>query len=85
MSNPSTNVPAVKAVEAALVAVSALQDRTKGEQVAAVFLLARIMVSQLGLDVSELMNQAERRYDYADTYHRREAQSLTDYVNGELR
>jgi hypothetical protein len=26
-----------------------------------------------------------RRYDYVDTYHRREAQAITDYVNGELR
>ena len=85
MSNPSTHVSAVKAVEVALVAISAIQMFPKGGQVAGVYLIAEVMKTQLGLDVNELLNQAQRRYDYADTYYRREAQALTDYVNGELR
>lgn len=83
--NPSTGVPAVRAVEVGLLAISAIQDCTKGEQVAALFFLAGVMKTQLGLDINELMDQAQRRYDYVDTYHRREAQAITDYVNGELR
>lgn len=83
--NPSTSTTAAQAVEAALLALGPLQDKPKGTQVAAVFLLANIMVHQLGLNVSEMMDQAQRRYDFFDTYYKRECQALTDYVNGELR
>lgn len=85
MSNPSTHVTAREAVRVALVAISAIQGESKGAQVAALCLLVERIKSQLGLALNELMDQAQRRYDVADTYYNREAQALTDYVNGEYR
>jgi hypothetical protein len=79
------HVSAPKAMEVALQAVSTVQQYTPGEQVAGIVVLAYLMCQQCGIDVSEAFNQAQRRYDTADTYHRREAQALNDYVNGELR
>jgi hypothetical protein len=87
MSRASNQLPSVSApdaVEAAYMAVSAVQSMPPGKQVAGVFLLARVMAQQLGLDVSVLFSQSERRFKDANTYHRREAQALSDYVNGEL-
>ena len=85
MSNPSTSTTAADAVRAAFLAISAIQSEPKGTQVAAIFLIAEVMKTQLGLDISELFNQAQRRYDFYDTYYKREAQALTDYINGEIR
>lgn len=79
------NVSAAKAVEVAIRALDGMTGAGPGEQVAGVFLLARVMSVQLGLDVSDLFNQSQRRYQDADTFFKREAQALTDYVNGELR
>jgi hypothetical protein len=79
------HVSAPKAVEVALLAVDGIQQQAPGAQVAGIALLLHTMATQLGLNVSVLMNQAGRRYDDADTFYRREAQALTDYVNGELR
>jgi hypothetical protein len=78
------HVPAQKAVEVALQMIDVVQHESPGAQVAGAALLLQIMTSQLGLNVSELMNQAQRRYDAADTFRSREAQALTDYVNGEF-
>jgi hypothetical protein len=79
------HVPAQAAVQVALAAVDAIQQFQPGEQVAGAAFLFRVMAQQLGLDVSDLMQQSQRRYDFADTYFKREAQALSDYVNGELR
>lgn len=79
------NVSAQKAVEVAVNVTDMVQGYTPGEQVAGVFFLAYVMAQQLGLDVSDLFNQSQRRYDFADTFFKREAQALSDYVNGELR
>ena len=79
------HVPAAKTVEVALSLTTTVQEYTPGEQVAGVFFLAYVMAQQLGLNVSDLFNQSQRRYDHADTYFKREAQALSDYINGELR
>jgi hypothetical protein len=83
-SNQLPQVSAPAAVEAAFMAVSAVQTMPAGQQVAGVFLLARVMAQQLGLDVSNLFQQSDRRLKDANTYFKREAQALSDYVNGEL-
>ena len=79
------HVPAAVAVAAALTALDGVQTRPPGEVVAGVFFLAYVIAQQLGLNVSELMNQSQRRFDDVNTYYKREAQALSDYVNGELR
>jgi triphosphoribosyl-dephospho-CoA synthetase len=87
MSRTSNQLPTVSAsdaVEAAFLAVSAIQTMPAGKQVAGVFLLARVIAQQLGLDVSDLFNQSDRRLKEANTFYKREAQALSDYVNGEL-
>jgi len=83
--NELPHVPAQVAVQAALNVLDNVQGMRPGEQVAGVFFLAYVMAQQLGLNVSEVFNQSQRRYDDANTYHKREAQALSDYVNGELR
>jgi hypothetical protein len=85
VSNQLPYVSADKAVQVALNAIDVIQGYGPGEQVAGVAFLFRLMTQQLGLDVSDLMNQSQRRYDFVDTYFKREAQALSDYVNGELR
>lgn len=85
MSNPSTHVSAKDACAVAMGIVDRIQTLPKGTQVAGVFFLAKIMQQQLGLDLNEVMNQAERRYDVIDTFYQREAQAISDYTNGELR
>jgi hypothetical protein len=79
------NVSAPHAVSVAFQALDGIQREQAGAQVAGVFFLAYVMAQQLGLDVSDLFNQSQRRYDDANTYFKREAQALSDYVNGELR
>ena len=79
------HITAAKAVEVAINVTDMVQGHTPGEQVAGVFLLAYVMAQQLGLDVSDLFNQSQRRFDNANTYFKREAQAISDYVNGELR
>lgn len=79
------NVPAQVAVQSAYAAVSAVQHLRPEEQAAGVFLLAYVMAQQLGLDVSEVFNQSQRRFDFANTVFKREAQALSDYINGEMR
>jgi hypothetical protein len=65
--------------------IDRMQSLPKGQQVAGVFFLAAILKRQLGLDLNELMNQADRRYDTVNTFYKREAQALTAYTLGELR
>lgn len=77
-------VSAPRAVQVALQALDGIQGENPGEQVAGVFLLAYTMAVRLGLDVSELFNQSQRRFDHADTYYRREAAALFAYMTGEL-
>jgi F420-0:gamma-glutamyl ligase-like protein len=85
VSNPSTDVPAADACTVALLLIDRMQTLPKGQQVAGVFFLAAILKRQLGLDLNELMNQADRRYDTVNTYFKRESQAITDYTLGELR
>jgi hypothetical protein len=78
-------VPAEPSVRAAIAALDGIQTLPRAEQVAGVFVLAHVLTNQLGLDVSDLMQQSQRRYDFAKFLGYREGQALTDYVNGELR
>ena len=83
--NELPHVPAQVAVQVAFNAIDMVQGSRPGEQVAGVALLLYVMAQQLGLNVSDLMNQSQRRFDDANTYFKREAQALSDYINGELR
>jgi hypothetical protein len=84
-SDQLPHVPATKAVEVAFQMIDTVQHEHPGAQVAGAALLLYVMCQQLGLDVSELMNQSQRRFDKANTFFRREAQAMSDYVNGEFR
>lgn len=72
-------------IRVAIAALDGIQTESRAQQIAAVFVLAHVFTNQLGLDVSDLMQQAQRRYDFAKLQGYREGQALTDYVNGELR
>jgi hypothetical protein len=82
--NELPHVTAPKAVEVAFNALDMVQQYRPGEQVAGIFMLAYVMAQQSGLDISDLFNQSQRRFDNANTHFKREAQALSDYVNGEL-
>jgi hypothetical protein len=84
-TNQLPHVGAQDAVQAAYIAISALQGLQPGTQVAGTALLLHVMVQQLGIDLSSLMDQCRRRFDNGNTTFQREAQALSDYVNGELR
>lgn len=88
MSRASRQLPdvsAAKAVEVAFNFVDLTQGFRPGEQVAGVFFLAYLMAQQLGLNTSDLFQQSQRRFDHFNTVYKREAQALSDYINGELR
>jgi heterodisulfide reductase subunit B len=72
-------------VQAAYGALSAIQGERPGVQVMAAAILIKVLVDELKLDLSELINQASRITNDDDTYFRREVKALRDYVNGELK
>lgn len=88
MSKASEQLPHVsagKACEVAFCAIDGMQQFTAGEQVAGLAFLFHVITQQLGLNVSNLLNQSQRRFDDINQPFKREAQALSDYVNGELR
>jgi len=78
-------VSAETAVSVAFDTLNTIQKYDPADAVAGLFLLAYVVAQQRGLDVSELMNQSQRRFDDANTFFKREAQAISDYVNGEMR
>jgi len=84
-SNQLPHVSAAKAVEVAFLALDGVQQCEPGEVLAGITFLCYLMHQQLGLSVSDTFNQSQRRYDIVDTYFKREAQALSDYINGEMR
>lgn len=74
-----------ESVECAYFIASQLQGRTAANQVLGVAILLLALAEQIGLDKSQLLNQAERITTDADTYYTREVKALRDYIKGELK
>lgn len=66
-------------------AVSAVQHRTPGEQVAGIALLFKVMSERSGVSVSELLDKVARMEHDADTYYTTHIASLREYVKQEIR
>lgn len=79
------SVHPLRATTAAYAAVSALQTYPPEVQVMAVAMLAHSFTRNLGLDLSQQLNAAERALHDADTYHSPTAGALQSYIRGELK
>lgn len=74
-----------EAAQSAYAQISAVQHLPPDQQVAGAVLLLRAMAEELRLDLSQLMQQAARVMDDADTYYNREVSALRMYVRKELK
>lgn len=74
---------ATAAVRAAFSAVSALQVELPQVQVMGTAVLFLTMCNELGLDISEVLNKAQRMAQDGDI--ERQVSALVDYVRGELK
>lgn len=77
------SLPATEAVQAALTIIDRAQVLAPEAQVAGIALVLHVMRLELGLDLSELMNKAQRMADQGDLM--RQVSALRDYVKGEVR
>lgn len=78
------SVVSFHAVEAAYAAVSAVQAMPKQKQVMGIAVLFSTICDELKLDLSELINKAQRVAKDADGFFTREMKALRGYVKGEL-
>lgn len=73
------------AMTTAFVALDAIQALPAAEQVAGIWTLAFAFARDAGLDVSNLLNQTERRFADGDTFYQREGKALVEYIKEEVR
>lgn len=73
------------ATTGAFAALDGIQVMPPEQQVAGTAMLFVAMADELGLDPSELIDQARRRMKDDDTFAQTEVKSLRAYIQGELK
>lgn len=86
MNHDSLNsMTAPAALEAAFVVLDGLQGEAKHKQVIGITLLFSLMCERLNLDISEMLDKAQRMTHDANTNYHAHLHALRMYIDNELK